>query len=102
MYIAKDGRQLFRTYDRFDAPTFIEYLKAMQRHFGKVVAVVDRASPQKSVKKLLRENKNIKIVYLPKGSPYLNAVEECWRRGKTSPARLRILQEHVQCNLHVL
>ena len=82
--IAKDGKQFFRTYDRFDAPTFIEYLKAMQRHFGKVVAVVDRASPHraKSVKELLRENKNIKIIYLPKGSPYLNAVEECWHQGK--------------------
>ena len=45
--IAKDGKQFFRTYDRFDAPTFIEYLKAMQRHFGKVVAVVDRASPHR-------------------------------------------------------
>ena len=31
---------------------------------------------------ILRENKNIRIIYLPKGSPYLNAVEECWRRGK--------------------
>ena len=82
--IAKDGRQFFRTYDRFDAPTFIEYLKAMQRHFGKVVAVVDRASPHRAklVRKLLRENKNIKIIYLPKGSPYLNAVEECWHQGK--------------------
>ena len=82
--IAKDGKQFFRTYDRFDAPTFIEYLKAMQRHFGKVVAVVDRASPHRAklVRKLLRENKNIKIIYLPKGSPYLNAVEECWHQGK--------------------
>ena len=83
--IAKeDGRQFFRTYDRFDAPTFIEYLKAMQRHFGKIVTVVDKASPHraKSVKELLWENKNIKIIYLPKRSPYLNAVEKCWRRGK--------------------
>ena len=36
----------------------------------------------KLVRKLLRENKNIRIIYLPKGSPYLNAVEECWRRRK--------------------
>ena len=71
-------------YDRFDAPTFVEYLKAMQKHFGKVAAVVDRASPHRAklVRKLLRKNKNIRIIYLPKGSPYLNAVEECWRRGK--------------------
>ena len=76
--------QFFRTYDRFDAPTFVEYFKAVQRHFGKVVAVVDRASPHraKSVKELLRENKNTRIIHLPKGSPYLNAVEECWHQGK--------------------
>ena len=56
----------------------------MQRHFGKVAVVADRASPHRAklVKKLLRENKNIRIIYLPKGSSYLNAVEECWRQGK--------------------
>ena len=43
--IAKDSKQFFRTYDRFDAPTFVEYLKAMQKYFGKVAAVVDKASP---------------------------------------------------------
>ena len=71
---AKDGKQFFRTHERFDAPTFVGYLKEMQRHFGKAAAVMDRVSPHraKSVKKLLRENKNIKIIYLPKGSPYLN------------------------------
>ena len=82
--IAKDGRQLFRTHERFDAPTFVGYLKEMQRRFGKAVVVTDGASPHRAklVKKLPRENKNIRIIYLPKGSPYLNAVEECWRRGK--------------------
>ena len=81
--IAKDGRQFFRTHERFDAPTFVGYLKEMQRHFGKVV-VMDRASPHraKSVKKLLRENRNTKIIYLPKGSPVHQPVEECWRQGK--------------------
>ena len=82
--IAKDGRQLFRTHGRFDASTFIRYLKEMQKRFGKVAAVTDRASPHRAklVKELLRENKNIRIIYLPKGSPYLNAVEECWHQGK--------------------
>ena len=82
--ITKDGRQFFRTHEQFDAPTFVGYLKEMQRHFGKVAVVMDRASPHRArlVKKLLRENKNIRIIYLPKGSPYLNAVEECWHQGK--------------------
>ena len=82
--IAKYGRQFFRTHESFDAPTFVGYLKEMQKRFGKVAVVTSRASPHraKSVKKLLRENKNIKIIYLPKVSPYLNSVEECWRRRK--------------------
>ena len=77
--IAKDGRQLFRTHERFDAPTFIRYLKEMQGRFGKVAVVTDRVSPHRAklVKRMLRKNKNIRIIYLPKGSPYLNAVEEC-------------------------
>ena len=43
---------------------------------------MDRVSPHraKTVKKL-RENKSVKTIYLPKGSPYLNAVEECGRQG---------------------
>ena len=36
----------------------------------------------KLVKRLLRENKNNKIIYLPKRSPYLNVVKECWHQGK--------------------
>ena len=82
--ITMDGRQFFRTASGFNAPTFVAYLKAMQRHFGKVAVLVDRASPHraKAVRTLLRENKNIRIIYLPKGSPYLNAVEECWHQGK--------------------
>ena len=82
--IVKDGRQFFRTHESFDAPTFVGYLKEMQRHFRKVVVVTDRASPHRAklVRRPLRENKNIRIIYLPKRYSYLNAVEECWRRGK--------------------
>ena len=81
--IAKDGRQFFRMHEWFDAATFAAYLGEMQRHFGKVV-VADRTSPHraKMVRKLLRKNKSVRIIYLPKGSPYLNAVEECRHQGK--------------------
>lgn len=45
---------------------------------------MDRRSPYRAkvIKKLLRRNKNIKTIYLPKRSTYLDAVEECWRHGK--------------------
>ena len=82
--IAKDSRQFFRTYEKFDGPTFIRYLKDLHRHFGKVAVTADRAPQHRSklVKEFLRNNKDVKMIYLPKGSPYLNAMEECWHQGK--------------------
>ena len=82
--LARDGRQFFRAYERFDALTFVAYLKEMQQHFGKVAVMTDRAPQHRSklVRELLRKNKNIRIIYFPKGSPYLNVVEECWHQGK--------------------
>ena len=105
--IAKDGKQFFRTYDRFDAPTFIEYLKAMQRHFGKVVAVVDRTlSASRKICQGIAAGKQEHQDHIPSKRV---AVPQCGRRvlapGKASSARLRILQDlhgHVQCNLYVL
>ena len=82
--LVADGRQFFRTYYRLNATTFVEYLKSMHRCFGKIAVITDRASPHRAklIKDLLKENKEIKIIYLPKGSPYLNAIEECWHRAK--------------------
>jgi len=31
---------------------------------------------------LKENNDSIRIIYLPKGSPEFNAVEECWRQGE--------------------
>lgn len=83
--LTMDGRQLFRQYDVFDQYAFIDYLKQLQRKFGKVILFVDRARQHQSGKVLeyLEKNKDcIRIEYLPKGSPEFNAVEECWRQGK--------------------
>ena len=33
------------------------------------------------VREFLHKNKNIRIMHSPKGSPCLNAVEECWRQA---------------------
>ena len=82
--ITRDGRQFFRTYEKFDGPTFVQYLKDLHRHFGKVAVTADRAPQHRSklVREFLRNNKDVKMIYLPKGSPYLNAMEECWHQGK--------------------
>jgi transposase len=81
-----DGRQFFRQYNAFDCYTFLDYLKKLQNKFHKVMLFLDKA-PQHyrsiKVRKHLEENKmNMKVEYLPKGSPEFNAVEECWRQGK--------------------
>jgi transposase len=83
--LAIDGRQLFRQYDAFNQYTFLDYLKEIQKKFGKVILFTDRARQHQSrkVRKYLEENKHdITAVYLPKGSPEFNAIEECWRQGK--------------------
>ena len=68
----------------FNQYTFLDYLKQVRRRLGKVIMFSDRARQHLSRKywEYLKENKDaIRIVYLPKGSPEFNAVEECWRQG---------------------
>ena len=57
-----------------------------EKKFGKGhLSYRDRARQHlsKKVQEYLKENNDsIRIIYLPKGSPEFNAVEECWRQGK--------------------
>ena len=79
-----DGRQFFRTYDGLNVATFVAYLKELQKHFGEVVLMCDRAPQHHSrlIREFLHKKKNVMIMYFPKDSPYLNAVEECRCQGK--------------------
>ena len=83
------GKQLFRQYKTFDQYSFISYLRELKRRFHKLILFLDRAPPQhcrsKRVRAYLeRNNDDVMTVeyYLPKGSPELSAVEECWKQGK--------------------
>lgn len=83
--LSLDGTQIFRQDTKFDSQTFIAYLEVVKKKFNKFVMIVDRATQHRSrlVKEYLQRNKGtIRIEYFPVGSPYLNAVEECWRQGK--------------------
>ena len=80
--LAMKGKQLFRQYGVFNQDTFLDYLKQARKGLGKVTMFADRARQHLSKKVLeyLEENKGtIRMVCLPKGSPQLNAVGECWR-----------------------
>ena len=83
--IAMNGKQIFRQYEKFDAVTFVKFLKEAVRKFGKIVMIADRASQHRAkvVTKFLNKNKHrVKLIFLPRGSPYLNPAEECWRQSK--------------------
>jgi len=82
--ITTNGDQLFRIYDKFNAVTFVEYLKEIHYKYGKIALILDRASVHKSkkVKRFLANNPDVKLIWLPKGSPYLNMIEQCWKISK--------------------
>lgn len=80
-----DGKQLFRQGSKFDSQSFLSYLDQVKRKFNKFVIFLDRATQHRSkmVKEYFKRNsKTIKVEYLPVGSSFFNAVEECWRQGK--------------------
>ena len=83
--LTMEGKQLFRQYHLFNQYSFLDCLKQVGKRLGKVIMLADRARQHRSkkVREYLEENKDaVRIVYLPKGSPEFNAVEECWRQGK--------------------
>lgn len=82
--ITEDGSQLFRIHERFNAVTFVEYLKELHQKYGKIAIMLDSASVHKAnmVKQYLENNPDVKLIWLPKGSPYLNMIEQCWKMGK--------------------
>ncbi len=58
--LSLDGKQLFKQYDKFNSSTFVDCLKHVQKEtFGKIVIVVDRATPHcsKITRRFLDSNK---------------------------------------------
>jgi transposase len=83
--LERDRNKLYKAFDQY---SFISYLGELKRRFHKLILFLDRAPPQhcrsKKVKAYLERNSDTTIVeYLPKGSPDLSAVEQCWRQGKS-------------------
>lgn len=77
-----DGRQFFRQCQY----TLLDYLKQVQKKFGKLILFIDRGRQHHRstmVKEYMKQNNDIlKVTYFSKGSPEFNAIEECWRQGR--------------------
>ena len=82
--IAKDGKQFFRTYDRVRRAYLYRVSQGDAEAFWKGSGSSGQglSASRKICQGIAAGKQDIKIIYLPKGSPYLNAVEECWHQGK--------------------
>ncbi len=77
--IATDGRQFFRTYDRFDKETVLQYIKELARHFKKVAIIMDNAPQHKAciLQEFLDGNSNVKVIWMmPTATPEVSVTEE--------------------------
>ena len=68
----------------FNDGTSMPYIRALLRRFKRVALILDRAPTHRSrrARKTFDRSRNVEFIYLPKASPYLNASEQCWNRGK--------------------
>ena len=65
------NQSFFKSYEKFNTISFLDYLKAAHKKFGKIFVIVDRA-PQhtsKDTKKYVKANKDVKLAYLSRGFP---------------------------------
>ena len=51
--LAEDGTRLMRQYEKFDGPTFVEYLEEVRRKWDKAFPIMDNANQHKI--KVVRE-----------------------------------------------
>ena len=47
--ISISGERFFRSYDKFDGPTFLEYVKDAVAKYGRILIIVDRAIQYRTI-----------------------------------------------------
>ena len=78
----KNGDFFWKSADRGNSTTFIQFLHQLRAHSKKtIVIIVDNATLHKSKKvdDFLRRHPDVFILYLPPYSPEYNPVEIVWR-----------------------
>ena len=92
--ITKDSRQLFQTYERSDAPTFVGYLKGMQRNFGGGGGDEQGLHAPRQAGQEAAAGEQKHQDHLPfEGIPIPQCGREMLALRKTSPAHLRMLSD---------
>lgn len=85
--VSEDGETVFtEVFGRFTSDVTVHFLRALQEELGEHLHVVlDNAAYFASNQvAAFVEASQLKVTYLPAGSPDLNPVEECWRQFKRS------------------
>ena len=76
------GRVHYRAGERYDAPTFIQFLDSALKAYpkGNIVTVLDNGQIHHAaqVQAYLQKHKRMQFVFLPKYSPDLNLIEGLW------------------------
>jgi len=74
------------TEERCNAQTYLQYIKSLQRKYGKILIVVDGVKyhfEKEHVQKFYEENKDtVRVIQLPPYSPQLNPIEQVWKKMK--------------------
>ena len=71
------NQSFFKSYEKFNTISFLDYLQAAHKKFGKISAIINRAPQHTSngTEKYVKENKDVKLAYLPRGFPHLSMME---------------------------
>lgn len=80
----KDGRLMSQFEKKFDAMTFMDFLKYLLRHRKKdkkMVVILDNAKYHHAnlLHPFIKKNKKLSLEFLPPYSPELNPIERVWK-----------------------
>ena len=97
--ISDNDERFVRTHPKFNAGTFVSYLAELRKRFGKVAVIADRV-PQHTarvVRRFFHDNRDVRLEYLPTGTPQPGAVEALWNvaegaGGVGAPPHVRGIQ----------
>lgn len=81
--LSEDCETIFyRCESNFNSEVTIHFLRSLQEEFGENLIVVLDNAPYFASKKVkeFAEDAGIDLCYLPRYSPQMNPVEECWRQ----------------------